>query len=123
MSTLLHPAVCHRPTYTEVLPPRKSSPKPALNWTPGENPGTGQLVIHTERASVEYTVATIPTDWAGRAFHFEKLTAGTDQEAESYDVFVGRTGQGGRCECKGFLRHRHCKHIDSAIALIANQWA
>jgi hypothetical protein len=26
-------------------------------------------------------------------------------------------GENGTCECKGFLRHNHCKHLDSLRAL------
>jgi hypothetical protein len=108
-------------TFTEVLPAQKSSRHNAMNWTPGSRPGTGLLTIHTARATAKYAVTEFPTPWDGRAFHLVKLTPGTDREAESYDVFCGR-GKNHRCECRGFLRHSHCKHIDAALAIWDNGW-
>jgi hypothetical protein len=36
-------------------------------------------------------------------------------EQVAYDLDLG----GRRCECLGFLRHRHCKHLESMAALKA----
>lgn len=109
--------------YCEVLPAAKSTEHAATAWTPGALPGCGVPTIASRRASVTYAVSTFPTDWPGTAFRFEKVTAGTDPEAESYSVFCGRDGRNHRCECKGFLRWRTaCKHILAGHALIANRW-
>src|SRR5687768_2478541 len=99
-------------TFTEVLPQTKSSQHSAMNWTPGEAPGSGLLTVHTDRASVRYAVAELPCGWDGRAFSFAKPEGetGTDKTAGRYEVFVGRNGQDRLCGCKGFSRFGHCKH-------------
>jgi hypothetical protein len=124
-------------TFTEVLPATKSSENNAMQWTPGEVPGTGTLVVHTQRASVCYRVTEFATDW-GRGFHLTKDgTPGSDAASESYDVLVcrdplpdcgpaagGSHREGHRCDCKGFTfgRGKPCKHITAALALLANEW-
>ena len=44
---------------------------------------------------------------AAKAFRF----AGPEQQ---YDVHL--TKHGPECECKGFLRHQHCKHVKTLQA-------
>ena len=103
--------------FTEILPPTKSSKNNCFTWDNGE------LTIYTgRRVSVTYRVREFPCGWDGRAFEFEKLTSGTDLEAESYAVFCGRNGQDKSCECKGFLMTGMCKHLAAAESLIANGW-
>jgi hypothetical protein len=111
-------------TLTEVLPAQKSSPHNAINWTPADSGPGGFLTIHSARKSTDYLVVEFPTSWEGRAFHFAKVTKGTDPTAESYDTFICYRSQGrdSHCSCKGFMAHRTCKHIDSANALIDNGW-
>ncbi len=106
----------------EVLPPRKSSPHGVVNWHPSSLAGVGMAEVTVARSVTVYSVAELECDLDGRAFRFSKLTAGTDPAAESYEVFVCRNGQDALCGCRGFLRHGHCKHIDTAAALLANGW-
>jgi hypothetical protein len=114
------------PTFTEILPERKSSKHSALNWTPAGDdfgPLAGVLTVHTDRATVKYAVAEFPTPWPGRAFHLAKVTAGTDPESESYSVFCSHHGPAGdSCDCRGFTFKATCKHRDAARALLANGW-
>jgi hypothetical protein len=67
-----------------------------------------------------YIVSETATAWAGRAFHLKKAEGecGSDDEAEAYDCFIGVNPQDRKCECRGFLRHGHCKHLDSLLALL-----
>ena len=112
-------------TFTEVLPARKSSKKSAINWRPVTDDGftVGVLTIHTDRASVAYTVSEFSTGWAGRGLTFKKLTTGTDAESESYSVFCATDRPAAdTCCCKGFTFKGTCKHADSARALLANGW-
>ena len=108
--------------FTDVLPGSKPA---ALRWTPGRKVGTGLLCIQTaaNRCNCEYLVAELPAGdgRGGRAALFAKTTPGSDAEADSYTVVVTRGGCGG-CECRGFLRHGHCKHEATLRALLANGW-
>lgn len=113
------------PTYTEILPARKSSKRSAINYTPsgGEyEPIAGTLTIHTDRASADYLVTEFVPGWDGRAFTLEKIDGGTDAEQESYSLFCARNGQDRTCECKGFVRWGNCKHLDAVLACITNGW-
>lgn len=114
-------------TFTEVLPARKSSKRSALNWAPVTDNAfshvAGVLVIHTDRASVGYTVSEFPTGWTGRGFVLAKVTTGTDPESESYSVFCNPARPAAvSCDCKGHERFLHCKHADAVVSLIANNW-
>jgi hypothetical protein len=81
------------------------------------------LVIHTDRASTEYSVTEFPTGWTGRGFTLAKLTAGAGGEVESYSVFCNPARPAAAsCDCKGHVRFDHCKHADAVIALLANGW-
>jgi hypothetical protein len=110
------------PTFTEILPVAKSSKHSTIHWTPGDTRTGGLLVIDTDRTRVIYTVTEFETDWSGVGLHFEKASLGTDREETGYDVFCSRNGQDRSCSCKGFTRWNTCKHVDSALALIANGW-
>jgi hypothetical protein len=113
-------------TYSEILPPSKSSPHAGLDWTPGDHPGCGELHIKTARCHCRYRVtetATDPRYADGRAWRLEKLSAGSDCEASDYFVFVSRRHPSAdSCECRGFLRWGSCKHIASIRALLENGW-
>lgn len=50
----------------------------------------------------------------GTAFHLTKGASG-EEENEVYDVCLG---QQATCDCKGFSRWHHCKHIESLTALL-----
>ncbi len=57
-----------------------------------------------------YAVTPIPSDW-GTAFTVEKLGA----EQEPYHVCLA--GADSTCDCKGHLRHGHCRHVEGLTAL------
>jgi hypothetical protein len=54
----------------------------------------------------------------GRAFRLAKIAGGTDAEADNYDVLIDPAGHDS-CECRGFLRHGHCKHVSAVRSLLA----
>ena len=58
----------------------------------------------------DYNLAPIHSDF-GRAFRLVKLLGPHDR----YDVLL--QGEHSTCECKGFLRHHHCKHLGAIYAL------
>lgn len=110
--------------FTDVLPGTKPA---AIRWTPGRKVGTGLLCIQSKagRCSCEYLVAELPAGdgHGGRAVLMAKTvgTPGSDTECDHYTVTVSRDGRS-FCECRGFLRHSHCKHASAAIALLGNGW-
>ena len=61
---------------------------------------------------------------AGLAFRVEKLDHLEPGEPDNYDIALDPDGitdpDGGAhsCECKGYLKWGHCKHIESLLALI-----
>jgi hypothetical protein len=117
------------PTYIEALPATKSSKYNGIRWTTDtvqtDSPAAaGVMQIDTARGRTVYKVVEFGTGWDGRAFHFSKISGGTDAESEAYDVFVCRSGGAHQCDCKGFAynRGKPCKHIESILALIENRW-
>src|SRR5438128_1811907 len=59
-----------------------------------------------------YTFREIPCEIGGRGFAVHRLGQGT-----LYYVRVGKP-EDRSCECLGFLRWGHCKHVDGLSALI-----
>jgi hypothetical protein len=60
-----------------------------------------------------YYLSELPSDF-GRAFRLDKFYS---QGGGRYDVLI--EGAYGSCECLGFLRHGHCKHVDGLRQLVA----
>ena len=82
-----------------------------------------QVVLSKNRTQTcRYILTEHPTNWPGRAFGLKKAdaTPGSDDEASSYDVFIGSNGQDRQCHCRGFLQHGQCKHTDAIVALLQN---
>ena len=67
-------------------------------------------VLGKGKEAARYLIRTVPSDWQGQAFQFTKANGNT------YEVFVG-TNEECTCDCFGFQRHRHCKHLDHARKL------
>lgn len=82
----------------------------------------GVLSISAGKTWAQYAAVSFAAD-EGRGFHLAKITAGTDGEAESYDVFCSAAGPAGdSCECKAWLYRQTCKHRDACRAVLANGW-
>jgi hypothetical protein len=63
----------------------------------------------------EYFLDRVPSDF-GTAFLMEKRDYSPDAEGRhSYHVCLN--GDSSSCECRGFLRWNHCRHIESLAAL------
>jgi hypothetical protein len=60
-----------------------------------------------------YSVSVLPIhpDVGRKAFRVAKLTG----DQARYDVHFDPAGRPS-CECKGYLRHRHCKHCETITA-------
>jgi hypothetical protein len=70
----------------------------------------GTLKIVEGKRSDLYYFRALPSDF-GRAFEMTKVGGDT--------YGVNLAGKKSSCECKGFLRWRHCRHIESLTALLA----
>src|SRR5262245_1984723 len=101
-------------TATAATRQRKPRPKPArsirLCVKPHEQ-GPGVVRITVGGKEADYFLTELAADF-GRGFLLEKIGA-----EESYHVNVEDDRK--TCECKGHLRHSHCKHADGLAALIA----
>ena len=63
-----------------------------------------------------YHLAEIASDF-GRGFTLEKMTDGNPLTCEpAYSVNID--GEASTCECKGFLRWHHCRHVEALTALL-----
>jgi len=109
-------------TTTATAPTRQRKPraKPARSIRlcikpEGTAPGIVRLTVGKDTA--DYFITIIPADF-GKGFLVEKF--GIDRDTAKYHVNIdGANGEKRSCECKGFLRHGHCKHADGLAALIA----
>jgi hypothetical protein len=78
----------------------------------GKSPGVVKITVGKETAA--YFITLLEADF-GRAVRLEKIDP--TGAAEKYDVHLD--GDKRSCECKGFLRWSHCKHVDGVAALVA----
>jgi hypothetical protein len=76
------------------------------------------LTLQVGGKESDYWLYVQPSQF-GQAFRLEKLIPTEDGPAERGEVYhvCFQDEQNHNCECKGFLRHGHCKHIDSLKAL------
>jgi hypothetical protein len=104
---------------TPTLPTRQRKPraKPARSIRlcvkpDGKSPGVVNIRVGKEAA--DYFLTELPADF-GRGFKVEKI--GLDCRESAYAVNVDSERRS--CECKGYLHHGHCRHVDGLAALIA----
>lgn len=93
----------------------KAATKPTRTITLVREPdprGVGVFCIAVGKQSQFYTFREIPCEIGGRGFAVHRLGQGT-----LYHVRVGDP-EGQSCECLGFLRWDHCKHVAGLAALI-----
>jgi hypothetical protein len=96
---------------------RKPRPKPARSIrveVPLEYNGLGVVRITVGKEYADYFLTELPADF-GRGFAVEKI--GLHENEPPYHVNID--GERKSCDCRGFLRHGHCKHSDGLAALIA----
>ena len=73
--------------------------------------GVGVFRIVADGVTSHYVFREIRCDIGGRGFAVHKLGLG-----DLYYVRIGRPSSCS-CECLGFLRNHHCRHIDGLLAL------
>jgi hypothetical protein len=93
-----------------------AKPKPStvrlLRSPTAEEPGV--LCLKSGKKFSFYTFQEIPCEIGGRGFAMHRLGMG-----DLYHVRID-TRADSTCECMGFLRHGHCKHILALTALVEN---
>src|SRR5579884_2706988 len=100
-------------TATKTRKPAKKTTEQALTAKLMTVGFSTVLALTTEKDVTFYKLEDIGAD-RGRGFRLTKAH-GAPGEAGEYDVNLD--GQFSSCECKGFLRHNHCRHIESLTAL------
>jgi hypothetical protein len=85
-------------------------------------PGYGLLTITEQvtKSRTEVTDYVIARLEAAYGHGFRVLKVGGSPESD-YDVHLSDDDECGTCECKGFLRHGHCRHLDALQALAAGK--
>jgi hypothetical protein len=74
--------------------------------------GVGVFSVRAGGKTTYYAVHEIRCDIGGRGFAVHRLGLG-----ELYHVRVGAPEECS-CECLGFLRHGHCRHVLGLLALV-----
>jgi hypothetical protein len=74
--------------------------------------GVGVFSVRVGERTTYYTLHEIRCDIGGRGFAVHRLGLG-----DLYHVRVGEPEECS-CECLGFLRHGHCRHILGLLALV-----
>src|SRR5262249_46034972 len=116
MSTVFAPA-----PRVKARRPKKAPAKPQRFCRLQARPTVDEpvlLTLHIAGKESDYWLSLMPSDF-GEAFRLEKIIPSDDGPAERGEVYhvCFEDQQNHTCECKGFLRHGHCKHIDSLKAL------
>jgi hypothetical protein len=105
-------------TISSPRPPVKPDRKVNWVWRNAEH-GYGVLrileAVGHKATTDNYFILPVPSDW-GLAYEVTKLVPGKGGEAR-YHVNLGGEGEPASCECKGFLAHGHCRHIEGLTAL------
>lgn len=101
-----------------MIAQQKKARKPAQPWEMTTEVEGGRVTVTARRGRTEvrYAVSGIPCSFGQWAFRFTKLDPGTDPAESCYDVLV--SGPDSSCDCKGFLAHGHCKHLDWALSAV-----
>lgn len=87
-----------------------------LELAPSEG-GPGVVHIQVGKDEADYFLRPLASDF-GQAFALEKF--GWQRRGDEPDIYhVLLAGDQSTCECQGFLRWNHCKHVEGLAALVA----
>lgn len=87
-----------------------------LAWIPELRAGVLRIVEEGKASPDFYHVCEIDADF-GRGFCLEKMVNGNPTNCEAaYCICLRPVAS--TCECKGFLRHGHCRHAEALSALL-----
>ena len=98
---------------------RRPSPVPLVSWMdyPTADYPFGVVLVSVGSQAAFYDVSEIDCQFPDcRAFHLVKR----DDSDSDYHVCLSMTNPNDHtCECQGFLRHGHCRHVTAAIFVAA----
>src|SRR3954467_4710849 len=99
---------------TPIKAPRQRQPKQRTVRLTTTDAGTSALVIRQKQGNQAeqvdaYFLEPIPSQMGGRGLILHK------HDGTSYAVLL--SGPDSECDCKGFTRYSHCKHVESLLAL------
>ena len=77
--------------------------------------GIGVFALTAKNRTQFYVFKEIACDIGGRGFMVHRLGL-----ADVYHARIGASAESS-CECMGFLRHGHCKHLQALTALIGHE--
>jgi hypothetical protein len=105
------------PTTTGQARKARTKPERRIGWLARPTPDNplGVITIHVGHNATEYTLRRLACDY-GEAYELAKFVT---QGGEVYHVNLDRQHGRHTCDCKGFLRWNHCKHVEGLAALIA----
>ena len=104
---------------------KKTSSKPtarSLRWLSRDEKGNGIIEMRLtfeKRSEIHRYFLTRLTSDFGTAFRLEKI--GVDGCCHAEEVYHVAVGTRNICECKGYLRWGHCKHVDACTAITARE--
>src|SRR4051794_38691701 len=81
--------------------------------TPPDGAIPGILDVDMGKQLFSYFLTPLPSDF-GRAFELRRYNPA---DGETYHVNLGADPTEHLCDCMGFLRWSHCKHISSLVEL------
>jgi hypothetical protein len=84
-----------------------------MNATKARRPKQRTFAITFSIEGTDYKVFPLPIDPAvgSKAYRFAKQSG----DGAVYDLHADRYGL--QCQCLGFLRHGHCKHVETVQAV------
>jgi len=96
---------------------RTRSPRKPVRRTAQLQEAGRALVLRVGQTVSRYRLTAIAAAF-GLGYRLDKLSGGTDDEADHYHVNLSPADGCHTCECKGWLRWQTCKHVDSLNALL-----
>jgi hypothetical protein len=103
---------CRDPSMDDPKPPPARPARSIRLVRPPDPDGVGVFEVTVGRETIFYVLRELPCLIGGRGFAVHRLGL-----ANLYHVRIG-TPTECSCECKGFLRWGHCRHILGLQALI-----
>lgn len=94
----------------------RSRPRPprSIGWIRPFRPDDEAALIRITvgKLTVAYLIREVPADCHYAGYELVKSCTG-----EVYHVALDLTGDRHSCECLGFLKWNHCKHVEGLLAL------